>query len=148
MLISEIKDFIFENYYKRIGFSKEISYYLMKPLKKRKDLLLLANKLIEKIPDPRNATELCQSFIRKKNTKSVKVKQSKIIPYQPKTFENPNTVDIKSVITEHPKTSHKLPKTIRQTEKVDSNSPLYSDTKSEKFLNEKKCKNNKTGVCF
>ena len=75
MFINEIKDFILENYYKRIGFSKESSYYLMKRLKKRKDLLLLANKLIEKIPDPRNATELCQSFIRKKNTKSVKVKQ-------------------------------------------------------------------------
>ena len=28
-----------------------------------------------------------------------------------------NIVDIKSVITEHPKTSHKLSKTIRQTEK-------------------------------
>ena len=60
----------------------------------KKDLLLLANKLIEKIPDPHNAKEHCQSFIRKKNTKSVK--QSEIITYQPKTFENPNIVDIKS----------------------------------------------------
>ena len=42
-----IKDFIFENYYKRIGFSKENSYYSMKRLK-RKDLLLLGNKAIEK----------------------------------------------------------------------------------------------------
>ena len=41
----------------------------MKHLKK---LLLLANKLIEQIPDPRNAKEHCQSIIRKKNTKSVK----------------------------------------------------------------------------
>ena len=31
MSINEIKDFIFENYYKRIGFSKEISYYSVKP---------------------------------------------------------------------------------------------------------------------
>ena len=49
-----------------------------------------------------------------------------------KTFENPNIVNIKSVIIEHPKTSHKLSKTIRQTEKVSevgSNSSLYSDTK-------------------
>ena len=55
---------------------------------KQKNLLLLANKLIEKIPDPRNAKEHYQSFIRKKATKSVK--QSEIITYQPKTFENPN----------------------------------------------------------
>ena len=43
----------------------------MKPLKE-KDLLLLANKVIERMPDPRNAKEYYQSFIRKKNTKSVK----------------------------------------------------------------------------
>ena len=30
-----IRDFIFENYYKRIGFSKENSYYSMKLLKER-----------------------------------------------------------------------------------------------------------------
>ena len=49
---------------------------------KRKDLLLLANKLIEKVPDPRNAKEHCESFLRKKNRKSVK--QSEIIIYQAK----------------------------------------------------------------
>ena len=38
--------------------------------------------------------------------------------YQPKTFENPNIVDIKSVTTERPETSHKLSKTKRQAEKV------------------------------
>ena len=43
--------------------------------------------------DPRNAKDHCQSFIRKKNTKSIK--QSKIITQQPKSFKNPNTVDIK-----------------------------------------------------
>ena len=53
MYVNEIKDFIFENYYKRIGFSKGNSYYSMKRLKK-KDLLLLANKLIEKISDLHN----------------------------------------------------------------------------------------------
>ena len=31
-----IRDFIFENYYKRIGFSKENSYYSMKHFKKKK----------------------------------------------------------------------------------------------------------------
>ena len=46
MSVDEIKDFIFENYYKRVGFSKENSYYSMKRLK-RKDLLLLGNKAIE-----------------------------------------------------------------------------------------------------
>ena len=81
-------------------------------------MLLLANELIEKIADPCNAKEHYQSFIRKKNTKSVKL--SEIIIFQPKNFENPNIVDIKSVITEHPKTSHKLSKTIRQAEKVGS----------------------------
>ena len=49
----------------------------MKRLGKKKDLFLLATKLTEEIPDPRNANEHYQPFIRKKNTKSVK--QSKII---------------------------------------------------------------------
>ena len=62
------------------------------------------------MPDPRNAKEHYQSFIRKKKL----VKRLKIITYQPKPFEKPNIVDIKSIITEHPKTSHKFSKTIRQ----------------------------------
>ena len=74
--VNEIKDFIFANYYKRIGFSKENSYYSMKRLKKKKkkkkDLLLITNKLIEKIPDLCDAKEHYQSFIRKKNTNSIK----------------------------------------------------------------------------
>ena len=56
MSVNEMRDFIFENCYKKIGFSKESSYYSIKCLK-RKDLLLLANKLMERIPDPRNAEE-------------------------------------------------------------------------------------------
>ena len=78
----------------------------MKHLKKKKDLLLLANRLIEKIPDPRNAKEHYQSFIRKKNSKSVR--QSEITTDQPKSFENLNIVDMKPNITEHAKTFHKL----------------------------------------
>ena len=35
MSFDEIKNFIFENFYERIGFSKENSYYSMKQLKKR-----------------------------------------------------------------------------------------------------------------
>ena len=102
----------------------------MKRLKKKKDLLLLANKLIEKMPDSYNPKQHYQSFIRKTNTKPVKKLQ--IFTYQKKTFENSNIVDIKPVITEHPKTLHKLSKTIRQAEKVGSNSFLYSDTKKSK----------------
>ena len=35
MSINELRDFIFENYYKQIGFVKEKSYNSMKRLKKR-----------------------------------------------------------------------------------------------------------------
>ena len=62
MPINEIRDFTFENYYKRIRFSKENSY-----------LLLLTNKLIETIPDPYDAKEHYQSFIRKKYKKVSKI---------------------------------------------------------------------------
>ena len=34
MSVNEIRDFIFENYYKRIEFSKENSNYLVKRLKR------------------------------------------------------------------------------------------------------------------
>ena len=53
-------------------------------LEKKNDLLLFANKLIEKYLILVMLT--LQSFIRKK-IKSVK--QSEIITYQAKTFENP-----------------------------------------------------------
>ena len=36
MSINEIKDIIFENYYKRIGFAKENSYYSNETLEKKK----------------------------------------------------------------------------------------------------------------
>ena len=105
MPVNKLRGFIFENYNKRIGFLKEKIYYSMKRLKK-KGLLLLATKLIEKIPDPRNAKEHYQTFMRRKNIKLVN--QLKIITYKPNTFENPNVVGIKSVIIENPKTLHKL----------------------------------------
>ena len=57
-----------------------------------------------------------------------------MITYQPKAFRNLNTVDIKSITTEHPQTSHKLSKTINQAEKVGSNSILYSNTKKKKIF--------------
>ena len=126
MTSNEISDFIFRNYCKRIRFFKESSYYSRKRSKK-KDLILVANKLIEKVkvPFPRNAKKHDQSFIRKKNRKSVK--QWEIITYQRKTSENPSTVDIKSFITVNPKNSHNLSKTIGKGEKVGSNSSLCGD---------------------
>ena len=71
MFFNEIRDFIFENYYQQIGFFKENSYYSMKHLK-RKYLLFLASKLIEKVPDPPNAKKHYQSLSRKKNRKLLK----------------------------------------------------------------------------
>ena len=47
MTVNELREFIFENYYKQIGFVKEKSYYSIKRLK-NKDLLLFATKLIKK----------------------------------------------------------------------------------------------------
>ena len=54
-------------------------------------------------------------------------------------LKNPDNLDIKSVITGHPKASHKLSKAIKQAKKLGSNTPfiqLYK--KSENFLNKKK----------
>ena len=81
-----------------------------------------------------------------KNKKSIK--QSEIITYQLKTFENPNIVDIKAIITEHSKASHILLETIKQAEKVGSNSSLYSDKRKRKYFKRKKSENNKTKTCF
>ena len=66
--INKIKYFIFENYYQQIGFSQKISYNSIKGLNK-KALLLLANKLIKNVLDPRNAKEHYQSFTMKKSRK-------------------------------------------------------------------------------
>ena len=98
---------------------------------KKKCLLLLVIKLIEKIQ-----TKL-RTKIEKKIGKSIKSNCSK-----PKTIKNPKIVDIKSAIIEHPKTSGKLSKTLKQAKKIGSGkkfeSPLYRETKkSENLLNEK-----------
>ena len=87
---------------------------------------------------------IMNDFKEKKPRKSVK--QSEIITYQPKTFE---TVDIKPDITEHPKASHKLLKTIKKDGKVDSTSSLYSDIKKrQNFLNKKDIKITKREHAF
>ena len=70
MSVNKGIDFFFENYYKWIELFNGNSYYSMKLLKRY--WLLLANKLMVKIPDSRNDKEQYQTFLRKKNTKSVK----------------------------------------------------------------------------
>ena len=137
MTVTELTDFIFENYYNQIGLAKENRYYSMKHQKKD-NLQLFGTKLTEKIPDPSNTKEYYNSYLKRRNAKPVK--RSKIITQQPKHFKNPNIVDIKSVIIDYPvKTLHKLSKNIWQSEKVSlvgsgkiSNSPLYSETKKVK----------------
>ena len=62
----EIRDIFYENYYKRIGFSKEESYCPLKSLTKER-LFSFANKLIKIVADPRNAKEHYESFLRQKN---------------------------------------------------------------------------------
>ena len=117
---------------------------------KKKELLLLATKLIEKILDARNAKEYYQSFLKNRTKKLVK--RSKIITQQRNIPENHNIIDIKSVHIEHSKTSHKLSKTKRQAKKVfqegagkNSYSPLCSETtKRENILSKNNAKKKKT----
>ena len=56
---------------KRTGFSKENSYYSMTFFRKI-DLLLLADKLIEKIPNPSNAKEFVYNKEKQKVSKTIK----------------------------------------------------------------------------
>ena len=58
---------------------------LFTEIHEKKDLQFFATKLTEKISDPHDVKEELQSFIRKKNTKSVK--QSNIITQQPKLWK-------------------------------------------------------------
>ena len=70
MTIKELKNF-YIYYYRQVWFSKENSYYSMK-CQKKKDLLLLAIVLIEKIPGATNAKQNYQSYLKRKNTKLVR----------------------------------------------------------------------------
>ena len=66
------------------------------------------------------------------------VKLSKVIAQQQKTIANPIIVHIKSSIIQHPKSSHKLCKTIKQAEKipqmVGADIPLYSEQNKWQFF--------------
>ena len=68
MAVKELKEFLFETYYRPTEFTKESSYYSMQHQKK-KDLLLLAHKLIKKAG---NAKGYYKSFLKNKNKKFVK----------------------------------------------------------------------------
>ena len=61
--IEEFEDFILKNRYRKIEFPEENSYHSMKHQKK-KDFLLLATKLIEKISDATNAKQYYQTFLK------------------------------------------------------------------------------------
>ena len=61
---------------------------------KKKDLLLIAYKLIEKIDDAIIAKEYSNSYLKRKK---ILVNWSKVITQQLKAMENPYIVDIKSV---------------------------------------------------
>ena len=68
---------------------------------------MFVTKLRGKKPDPKNFTniiakEYYNSYLEKKNTKTVK--RSKAIPQQLKAIEQPNIVDIKSVIIDFSET--------------------------------------------
>ena len=90
-----------KNIIKQLDFLKKKVIVHWNPLIKKGYCCLVTN-----IADQRNAKEQYESFLRKKNKKSVK--QSAIFTYRPKTFQNPNFVDIKLDIIDHPKTSHKI----------------------------------------
>ena len=99
---------------------------------------MLVTKLTEKTPDPYNVKEYHQSFLRRKN--KTPGKRTKRITQQSKPIESPNIIVLKSVTIDHPKTSHKLSKTITWGKKIsavvgagkNSNSLLYSETKITK----------------
>ena len=106
---------------------------------KKKDFLLLATKVIKKIGMLVMLKNTINHFWE---TKTQNWWNDLIVTQQSKTIENPNITDIKSVSIEHPKTSRKFSKIIRQTKKVsqvgcagkNSTSPLYDETtKSKSF---------------
>ena len=82
-----------------------------------KKLFIASNKICKKkLADSSNAKEYDNSYLKRKNTKWVK--QSKIITHQLKAIENRKIIDIKWVIIEYPRISHKLSKAIKQAEQV------------------------------
>ena len=146
VLVNEIRDFIFENFCNRIGFSKENSYYLVEHLKRKKkekkilkDLLMLANKLIEKNSDPWKNTII---YIKEKHEVSKAIKSNYL---STKYFWKSKHCDIKSVIAkllQKLRLSYQHHKTLKKYVLI----ALYiMIQKSESYLNEK---NVKIKTCF
>ena len=73
LTIKEFKDFLFENFYRQIGFTKENSYSMKHP--KKTELVLLATKLLGKIPDAGNDKEY-YIFEKKKHEISKTIKNN------------------------------------------------------------------------
>ena len=90
-----LKEFIFEDYYKQIGFIEKDSYYLLGRVK-RKYLLLFANNLTKNIPDP--TTEHYELFFRHNDKK---------FPKTLTAIKNPKKGNKKSVTLRQPKTTFK-----------------------------------------
>ena len=58
MISKILGKFVFKNYYRQIVFTTEDSHYLLKKVKKKKDLVLLATNLTKKtltLPELKNA---------------------------------------------------------------------------------------------
>ena len=58
MISKILGEFVFKNYYRQIVFTTEDSHYLLKKVKKKKDLVLLATNLTKKtltLPELKNA---------------------------------------------------------------------------------------------
>ena len=126
-----------------MGFDKEDSYYSMKHQMKKKSAIF-CNKVNRKITWSSSCWKTL-SIISKTEKRRIgeKIKDNYL---SSKICRNPNVADTTSVTIERPTTSHKLPKTIRQSKKLsqivgvskNSDSSLYSErTKHESFLDKK-----------
>ena len=69
MIIIKFRDFIFESNIKELDLLKKQLLFNETFEKKKKDLLLLATKLIDLIADPTNAKEYYNSYLKKKKYK-------------------------------------------------------------------------------
>lgn len=66
-----VRDFIFKNYHLQLGFATENNYYSMKHTK---GFVIVSNKIDrKKIPDPHNAKEQYQSFLRRNPRKTIQM---------------------------------------------------------------------------
>ena len=100
----------------------------------KKRFTVSQNQIDWKISDTTNIKECYQSYLKKKNDKTIKKNCSKT-----KNYRKFKIVHIKIATIEHPKTSQKLSKTIKETKKPshvgsgkNSHSHLYSEKRGMK----------------